>query len=393
LALAALGCYAPRHIDINGMGADYVLSQAGAERVDAVVIGAGVVGLAIGRALALAGREVLILEAEGAIGTGISSRNSEVIHAGMYYPKDSIRARLCVQGNRMLRDFAAEHGVEFKMVGKLIVATDETEAKALEAILGKGRDNGVAGLRAISASEAMEMEPALHCTHALFSPDTGIIDTHGLMLALLGEAEAHGANLALKSPVLEGRPTDDGMLLAVGGSDPMTLSAKTVVLSAGLHAPRLGRALNLSHVPTGHLCRGNYFTLTGRTPFSHLVYPVPVAAGLGVHFTLDLGGRGRFGPDVEWLEHEDYVVDPARGDSFYAAIRRYWPDLTDGALEPAYAGIRPKITAPGAPAADFLIQGPKQCGAAGVVALYGIESPGLTSSLAIAHHVVGELLA
>ncbi|WP_206072549.1 NAD(P)/FAD-dependent oxidoreductase [Magnetospirillum sp. ME-1] len=369
-----------------------MLTERAAERVDCVVIGAGVVGLACARALAHAGSEVVILEAEGAIGTGISSRNSEVIHAGMYYPAGSLKARLCVSGNRRLRDYAASRGVPHTMTGKLIVATDEAEAAQLDAILEKGRVNGVEGLTRISAAHALEMEPDLHCVAALFSPATGIIDTHGLMLSLLGEAEERGAALALKSPVTGGRPTDDGMLISVGGAEPMTLHARKVVLAAGLSSPRLGAALGLANVPPAYLCKGNYFTLSGRTPFSRLVYPVPVAAGLGVHFTLDLGGRGRFGPDVEWVESEDYRVDPRRGDSFYAAIRRYWPGLPDGALEPAYAGMRPKISAEGEAAADFMIQGPDRTGRPGVAALYGIESPGLTSCLAIAKHV-GELLA
>ncbi|RAU23480.1 FAD-dependent oxidoreductase [Paramagnetospirillum kuznetsovii] len=369
-----------------------MLTDIGAERVDSVVIGAGVVGLAVARQLALAGREVLVLEAEGAIGSGISSRNSEVIHAGMYYPKDSLKARLCVAGNRMLRDYAASRGVTFRMTGKLIVATDADEARALDAILAKGRDNGVEGLTAISAAEARALEPKVKCVAALFSPDTGIIDTHGLMLALQGEAEDRGASVVFKSPVLEGRATESGTLIRVGGAEPMTLLVDRVVVCAGLSSPRLGQALGLKNVPPAYLCKGNYFGLTGKTPFTHLVYPVPVAAGLGVHFTLDLAGRGRFGPDVEWVAREDYVVDPRRGDAFYAAIRRYWPGLKDGALEPAYAGIRPKIQAEGEPARDFVLHGPAETGAPGVAALYGIESPGLTSCLAIARHV-GDLLA
>jgi L-2-hydroxyglutarate oxidase LhgO len=384
--------YSPRHLDGSGPGKNKVLTESAAERVDCVVIGAGVVGLACARALALSGREVVIVEAASAIGTGISSRNSEVIHAGMYYPAQSLKARLCVAGNRMIRDYAASRGISHKMTGKLIVATDEAETAQLDAILEKGRINGVEGLVRIPAAHAREMEPEFHCVAALWSPATGIIDTHGLMLSLLGEAEGAGAALALNSPVLAGRPAPDGVLLSVGGAESMALHARSVVLAGGLASPRLGAALGLSNVPPSYLCKGNYFTLTGRTPFSRLVYPVPVAAGLGVHFTLDLGGRGRFGPDVEWVTEEDYRVDPRRGDSFYAAIRRYWPGLADGALEPAYAGIRPKISAEGSPAADFLIHGPQETGLPGVAALYGIESPGLTSSLAIAK-LVGELLA
>ena len=369
-----------------------MLTEAGAEQVDCVVVGAGVVGLAIARHLALAGREVIVLEAESAMGTGISARNSEVLHAGMYYPQDSLKARFCVAGNAMLQDYAASRGVTLKMVGKLIVATDDAEAAALDGILDKGRANGVVGLTAISGAEARAMEPEVTCVKALSSPSTGIIDSHGLMLSLLGEAESRGASLALKSPVIGGRVNEGGTLIQVGGADPMTLWARSVVISAGLAAPRVAVSLGLAQVPPAYLCKGNYFGLTGKTPFSHLVYPVPVSAGLGVHFTLDLGGRGRFGPDVEWVEREDYQVDPRRGDSFYAAIRRYWPGLADGALEPAYAGIRPKIQAPDQPARDFVIHGPAETGAPGVIALYGIESPGLTSCLAIARHV-GELLA
>jgi L-2-hydroxyglutarate oxidase LhgO len=362
------------------------------ERIDCAVIGAGIVGLAAARALALAGREVVVLEAEGAIGSGISSRNSEVIHAGMYYPAGSLKARLCVAGNRLLRDFAALHGVPFKMVGKLIVATDAEEEKALAGILERGRVNGVEGLRAIPAAEAMAMEPDLKCTAALFSPATGIVDAHGLMLALQGEAEEHGAVVAFRSPVQGGRVTDEGVEIEVGGAEPGRFLARTVVIAAGLASCKVARCLGLPDVPPDYLCKGNYFTLTGKMPFQRLVYPVPVAAGLGVHYTLDLAGRGRFGPDVEWIEREDYVVDPARCQSFYGAIRRYWPGLADDALEPAYAGIRPKIQGPNDPAKDFVVQGPKDHGVPGVVALYGIESPGLTSSLALAE-LVRELAA
>ncbi len=369
----------PRYGEGLGPQGDKALT----ERIDCAVIGAGVVGLAAARALALAGREVVVLEAEGAIGTGISSRNSEVIHAGMYYPQDSLKARLCVAGNRMLRAFAAAHGVPFRMVGKLIVATDAAEEPALAAILAKARVNGVTGLTAISAAQAMELEPALSCTAALWSPDTGIIDTHALMLALQGDAEAHGAAVALHAPVMGGQATTDGVRLEIGGAEPMELEARIVVIAAGLGAPAVGRALNLPMVPTGHLCKGSYFSLTGRMPFQHLVYPVPVAAGLGVHYTLDLGGRGRFGPDVEWVAAEDYRVDPRRGDGYYAAIRRYWPALEHGRLDPAYAGIRPKIQGSDESARDFLIQGPGDLGKAGVIALYGIESPGLTACLAL----------
>lgn len=373
----------PPHLEAKRCHEDKRLTAGGTDRIDCVVIGAGLAGLACTRALALAGREVVALEAEGAIGTGISSRNSEVIHAGMYYPAGSLKARLCVAGNRMLREFAAMHGVAFHMAGKLIVATNAEEEKALAAILERGKANGVEGLAAIPASEAVAMEPRLRCTAALFSPATGIIDTHGLMLALQGEAEDNGAVIAFRSPVMGGRLTDDGVMIAVGGGEPSCFLARTVVIAAGLGSCKVARALGMPGVPADYLCKGNYFTLTGSTPFRHLVYPVPVAAGLGVHFTLDMAGRGRFGPDVEWIETEDYVVNPARADSFYGAIRRYWPDLPDGALEPAYAGIRPKIQAPGEAARDFMVQGPQDHGVPGVVALYGIESPGLTACVAL----------
>ncbi|MCR6631151.1 MAG: NAD(P)/FAD-dependent oxidoreductase [Magnetospirillum sp.] len=382
----------PRHLEGLGFDEDKDLTSGASERIDCVVIGAGIVGLAAARALALAGREVVVLEAAGAIGTGVSSRNSEVIHAGMYYPAGSLKARLCVAGNRLLRDFAGLHGVPFRMVGKLIVATDAAEEKALAGILERGLANGVDGLRAIPAAEARAMEPALHCTAALFSPATGIIDTHALMLALQGEAEEHGAVIAFRSPVTGGRVGESGVELEVGGAEPSRFLARTVIIAAGLSSCQVGRALGLPEVPADYLCKGNYFTLTGRMPFRRLVYPVPVAAGLGVHYTLDMAGRGRFGPDVEWIEREDYVVDPARCQSFYGAIRRYWPDLPDGALEPAYAGIRPKIQGPGDAARDFLVQGPKEHGVPGVVALYGIESPGLTSCLALGE-LVRELAA
>ncbi len=357
------------------------------ERIDCAVIGAGVVGLAAARALAMAGREVMVLEAGAAVGRGVSSRSSEVIHAGMHYPAGSLKARLCVAGNRMLRELAARRGVPFRMLGKLIVATEPAEEAILAGILAKGRANGVEGLTAISAAEAAAMEPELRCTAALWSPSTGIVDSHALMLALRREAEEHGAAIVLRSPVLGGRARRDGAEIEVGGAEPARFLARTVVIAAGLAGCRVARSLGLPGVPRDYLCKGSYFALTGRMPFQRLVYPVPVAAGLGVHYTLDMAGRGRFGPDVEWTEREGYAVDPRRGDSFYAAIRRYWPGLPDGSLEPAYAGIRPKISAPGEPAADFAVHGPGDHGVPGVVALYGIESPGLTASLAIAELV------
>ena len=357
------------------------------ERIDCAVIGAGVVGLAVAREMAQAGREVVVLEAADAIGTGISSRNSEVVHAGMYYPTGSLKARLCVEGNRMLRTYAARSGVALAPVGKLIVATGADEERRLAALWEQGRVNGVGGLEPLSAADAQRLEPELACTAALLSADTAILDSHALMLALLADAEAAGATLALRAPVSGGRTRDEGLELAVDGAEPMLLAARTVVVAAGLGACRLARACGLAGVPRDYLCKGNYFSLTGKMPFRRLVYPMPVKAGLGVHYTLDLAGRGRFGPDVQWIDAEDYTVDPQRADSFYAAIRRYWPGLEDGRLEPAYCGIRPKTQAPGEPAGDFLVHGPAEHGQPGVVALYGIESPGLTACLALARLV------
>ena len=360
------------------------------EEVDCVVAGAGVVGLAVARALARAGREVLILESEDAFGTITSSRNSEVIHAGIYYPRDSLMARFCVAGRRALYAFVQEHGVPHRNCGKLIAATDARELEQLGAIRARAEANGVEGMRVLTQREAQALEPALACTGALLSETTGIIDSHGYMLALLGEAEAYGATLVCRAPVTGGRIGGDGIELAIGGEDPMRLRARLFINSAGLMAPALAASLESfprAHVPGTWWARGNYFTLAGRSPFSHLIYPVPVPGGLGTHLTLDLGGQARFGPDVEWIDEIAYDVDPRRGDSFYAAIRRYWPDLPDGALQPAYSGIRPKIVPPGAPAQDFVVQGRDVHGVAGLVNLFGIESPGLTASLALADHV------
>jgi len=359
------------------------------ERIDCVVIGAGVVGLAIARVLALAGREVVILESREAIGTGISSRNSEVIHAGMHFPSDSFKARFCVAGNAMLRSFAASHNVPFRMVGKLIVSVDAGEEKELTALYHLGRANKVSGLELISGAEAMGMEPELHCSMALFSPNSGIIDVHALMLALQGEAEAHGTMVALKSPVEGGHAQEGGVTVKIGGLEPTEIVAKTVVIAAGLDACRLGLAFGLPGVPTPYMCKGNYFGLAGKPAFQRLIYPLPERASLGMHYTCDLSGRGRFGPDAEWIEIENYDVDPSRAEMFYSAIRRYWPGVAGRTLEPSYAGIRPKIHAPDTPRPDFMIVGPQQHGIPGIIALYGIESPGLTSSLALAEYVGG----
>lgn len=363
---------------------------------EVVVIGAGVIGLALAATLARQGREVVIVEAEPAIGTGTSSRNSEVIHAGIYYPEGSLKARLCVAGKALLYDWCQTHGIAHRRTGKLIVATREAETQALEGVARKAAANGV-DLSLLDAAQARALEPALSCQAALFSPTTGIVDSHGLMLSLLGVAEDHGAALALATPVLGGEPGSGGITLHCGGRDPMALNARLVINAAGLGAQAVSRALGVvpERVPPQSLAKGSYFDLTCSPPFSRLVYPTPVDGGLGVHYTVDLGGRGRFGPDVEWLPPEtrpetlDYAVAPERGAVFYEAVRRYWPGLPDGALAPAYAGVRPKLHGPGTAAADFVVHTPHDTDVDGLFTLYGIESPGLTSSLALAQHVAG----
>jgi L-2-hydroxyglutarate oxidase LhgO len=361
------------------------------ETVDCVVVGAGVVGLAVARALALAGREVIVLEAAEGIGTETSSRNSEVIHAGIYYPKGSLMARTCVEGRRKLYAYCAAHGVPHRNCGKLIVATNTQESELLQSIKGRAEANGVEGMQLLSGNAATQLEPNLHCTAALLSPATGIVDSHSYMLALQGDAEERGAMLAFHSPVQKGRATEAGIEIEVGGAEPMTVRARTLVNSAGLHAPKLAQGIGgmpADKIPSPYYAKGNYFTLAGRSPFSRLIYPVPVPGGLGVHITVDLGGQAKFGPDVEWIDGIDYTVDPHRADKFYAAVRKYWPALKDGALQPGYAGIRPKIVPQGAPAQDFVIQGPTDHGVPGLIHLFGIESPGLTASLALAERVV-----
>jgi L-2-hydroxyglutarate oxidase LhgO len=338
---------------------------------------------------------VLVIEAADAIGTGTSSRNSEVIHAGIYYPQGSLKARLCVQGRYMLYAYCAERGVAHRRCGKLIVATDEAQASQLQAIARKAAANGVDDLQWLSAEQARALEPALRCTAALLSPQTGIIDSHGLMLALQGDFENAGGIVALHGALARAECGADGMLLHM--ADGSRLLAPVVVNAAGLQAPDLARCFEgmpTSLLPRAYYAKGNYFTLTGRAPFSRLIYPVPEAAGLGVHLTLDLGGQAKFGPDVQWVDSpDDLQVDPRRAEAFYAEVRRYWPGLPDGALQSGYAGIRPKISGPNGPAADFMILGPADHGVAGLVHLLGIESPGLTSSLAIANEVLGRLQA
>ena len=364
------------------------------DEVEAVVIGAGVIGLAVARALALAGHEVVVLERAYTIGFETSSRNSEVIHGGLYYPKGSLKATSCVAGRERLYEYCRDHGVPHARLGKLIVATEEAEIPGVEKIEAAARANGVDNLEWLSASEARRLEPELNCVAALLSPSTGIIDSHALMLAYQGEAEEAGAFVAFRSPVSGGRVRGDGFELDVGGDEPTTIRCRMLVNAAGLYSPALARAIDgvpLDSIPPAYFCRGVYFTLTGRTPFRRLIYPVPVPGGLGVHITLDLAGQARFGPDVEWIPQVDYAVDPRRGDAFYAAVRRYWPGLRDGALQPGYAGIRPKISGPNEAAADFLVQGPEAHGIAGLVNLYGIESPGLTSSLPLADEALRKL--
>lgn len=360
------------------------------ERIQCVVMGAGVVGLAVARALALSGREVMVLDSAGGIGTGISSRNSEVIHSGIYYPAGSLKARFCVEGKQRLYEYCAEKGIAHSRMGKLIVAADEAEVPVLETIRGKAAVNGVDDLQFLPGDEARRMEPALRVAGALLSPSTGVVDSHALMLALQGDLENAGGICVFHAPVLGGRVQRGAFLLHVGGEEAMDLECEVLVNAVGLFAPDLARGIAgipPATIPTAHLCKGSYYSLAGRAPFSRLIYPVPEKAGLGVHLTLDLGGQARFGPDVQWVETEEYDVDIRRADGFYAAIRRYWPGLPDGALAPGYAGIRPKINGPTDPAADFVVSGPAEHGIGGLVNLFGIESPGLTSSMAIAAHV------
>lgn len=367
--------------------------SAGDVDFDAVVVGAGVVGLAVARALAQAGHGVVTLEAAPIFGSVTSSRNSEVIHAGLYYPAGSAKARFCVEGRRSLYAFCESHGVPHRKCGKLIVACDASELSAVEAIAEKGRVNGVEGLRFLGAEAARQMEPALRCVGALLSPETGILDSHGFMLALQGEAEDHGAVFAFRAPFAGAAVEAGAVRVRAGGDEPIEISARALINCAGLAASDVALAiegLDPAGVPRTRYAKGNYFALAGRAPFRRLIYPAPQAHGLGVHLTLDLAGQARFGPDVEWIDAVDYDVDPRRCEGFYAAIRRYWPQLPDDALAPAYAGIRPKLGGPEDAAADFRIDAAR-VGDAQIVNLYGIESPGLTASLAIAAHVASLL--
>ena len=367
------------------------------DTVDCIIAGAGVIGLAIARETARMGLETIIVEAADAIGTETSSRNSEVIHAGIYYPQGSLKAQLCVSGREKLYAYAQDRGVPHKRCGKLIVATQDNQEAALAAIVQRAQACGVGDLRMLSAAEAQAMEPSLSCTSAILSPSTGIVDSHALMLAYLGEAEEHGAFLSLNTKIVSGQIEPGEIRLqthdATSGSD-YEISARHFINAAGLSANAIARkleGLDPKFVPPLHYARGNYFSVTGRPAFSRLIYPVPEPGGLGVHLTLDLNGSMRFGPDVEWIDEIDYRVNPARADHFYGEIRKYWRDLADGSLQPTYSGIRPKLSAPGKPAADFVIQGPEVHGVPGLINLFGIESPGLTSSLAIAERAVSTL--
>ncbi len=361
------------------------------ESIEYAVIGAGVVGLAIARALAIAGKDVIVLEETDATGTVTSARNSEVIHAGLYYPTGSMKARLCVRGKNMLYDYLSSRGINHERCGKIVVAKNDEEIGLLRALEKTAQKNGVDGIRRLTGEDARSLEPNLTCEAAILSPTTGIFDTHAYMLSLQGEAESMGAVFVLLSPVTGGRATDDGVILSVGGADPMELTCRHVVNSSGLGAQAIAASIEgfpAETIPQRFLAKGNYFNFNGKMPFQHLVYPVPGTASLGLHYTHDLGGQGRFGPDVEWVDEIEYTVDPKRVDLFTHSIKRYWPGLDETALQPAYSGIRPKIQPPGTPAMDFIIQGKSVHGVDGLVNLYGIESPGLTSSLAIAEEVL-----
>lgn len=366
------------------------------DEVDCIVVGAGVVGLAVARALALAGREVIVLEAETAIGTITSARNSEVIHAGIYYEPGSLKAQLCVEGRRALYAYCADHGVGVARLGKLIVAGSADEVPYLERLKATGEANGVEDLRLLDAAEAHGLEPALSVHAALLSPVTGIVDSHGLMLALQGDLEAAGGMVALAAPMARAEVTARGFIVWAGGENPLTLGCRLLLNCAGLDATAIaGRiaGLDAAFVPKPKFAKGNYFTCARKVPFRHLIYPVPEPGGLGTHLTLDLGGQGRFGPDVEWVEGRDYEVDPARRGPFLASIRRYWPDVREEDLVPGYAGIRPKLEWPAGVTPDFIIQSEAEHGVPGLVNLFGIESPGLTSSLALAKRVAALLEA
>src|SRR6201989_502801 len=360
------------------------------DRVECVVIGAGVIGLAVARRLAQAGREVIVLETAEGIGTVTSSRNSEVIHAGIYYKAGSLMARMCVAGKKALYAYCADHGIPHRNCGKLIVATTPKESEKLQSIRAHAEANGVGDMQTLSGAATRALEPALNCDAALLSPSTGIIDSHAYMLSLRGDAEAAGAVFAFHTPLLRAKAAAGKFELDAGGEAPMTLECQLLINAAGLDAPATARRIDgmpPGLIPHAYLAKGNYFSCSAKAPFSRLIYPVPEPGGLGVHLTLDMAGQARFGPDVEWVDHIDYEVDPKRSERFYPAIRKYWPTLPDGALMPSYSGMRPKIVPPAVASQDFLVQGPKDHGVDGLINLFGIESPGLTSSLAIADFV------
>ena len=362
----------------------------GLSRADVAVVGAGVVGLAVARALALGGREVFILERERSVGQHTSSRNSEVVHAGIYYPPGSLKARLCVRGRRMLYEYCEERGIPHARVGKLVVASTESELPGLERLLTNARACAVDDLQRLGPEDIRRLEPEVSAVRGLLSPSTGILDSHAFMESLLADARRAGAELALETPVMGGRVEDRGVELHLGGAEPGPVRFELVVNSAGLWAPELARhieGLPPSTVPRAYFAKAHYFVLAGPSPFRHLIYPLPVPGGLGTHVTLDLGGQARFGPDVEWVDGVDYRFDETRAVEFYDSTRRYYPALRDGQLVPGYTGVRPKISGPGEPPADFVVQGPPTHGVPGLVNLYGIESPGLTAAMALAEWV------
>jgi L-2-hydroxyglutarate oxidase LhgO len=352
--------------------------------------------------MALQGRETILLEREGSFGTISSARNSEVIHAGIYYPKDSLKAKLCVEGNRLLYEYCRSHQVATQPYGKLIVA-DESQIDDLQALLYKAQNNGVPEIKMISAEEAKQLEPKLKCSAAILSSSTGIVDSHGYMLSLLGGFEDAGGMVAYHSPLTSAKPigqgSEGGFELTIGGPDSMKLQTKLLINCAGMSAPAVAQKIEGLHqdqIPKAYFAKGNYFSLSGKSPFTHLIYPIPEPGGLGVHLTLDMGGQAKFGPDVEWLEIEneeqiDYTVNPKRGEGFYEAVRRYWPELKNNSLQPDYSGVRAKIVPPNSPAGDFCFNGPKDHGLQGLFNLYGFESPGLTSSIAIARYLEGQI--
>jgi len=372
------------------------------EQVDCVVIGAGVVGLAVAREMALQGHETILLEREGSFGTISSARNSEVIHAGIYYPKDSLKAKLCVEGNRLLYEYCRTHQVGTQAYGKLIVA-DETQTNDLQAILYKAQNNGVPDIKMITGEEAKQLEPKLKCSAAILSASTGIVDSHAYMLSLLGGFEDAGGMVAYHSPLISAKPigqgAEGGFELDIGGPDGMKLQTKLLINCAGMSAPAIAQkieGLESKQIPKAYFAKGNYFSFSGKSPFTHLIYPIPEAGGLGVHLTLDMAGQAKFGPDVEWLDIEnegqiDDTVNPKRSEGFYEAVRRYWPELKDNSLQPDYSGVRAKIVPPNTPAGDFCFNTPQDHGLQGLYNLYGFESPGLTSSIAIARYLEGKI--